>query len=235
MYIHDHYDWYSTATNTYTTRRGERWWISRKDYTWDEVIRRSWTSESWLSWDRFYNRDMDGLKKENMMKEQKLVEIQKWKESALGEVHELEQQLAARGKIFSFILYLLIYFLTFRDVLIYSYVIFIYIYFLILCHLFFLCFRQKKMRTCSNTGSDCAQSSVSIRIVVLCFHILFIFLCHFISIRYFLYCVTKCFIVHMEVTYDMSNLCFMILILEYLNWWKFFISYCICDFSNCMT
>ena len=42
---HNHYDWYSTATNTYTTRRGERWWISRKDYTWDEVIRRSWTSE----------------------------------------------------------------------------------------------------------------------------------------------------------------------------------------------
>ena len=38
---------------------------------------------------------LDELKKENMMKEWKLLDIQKWKESTL-EVHELEEQFAAR-------------------------------------------------------------------------------------------------------------------------------------------
>ena len=37
---------------------------------------------------------LDELKKENMMKEQKLLDIQKWKESTF---HELEEQFAARG------------------------------------------------------------------------------------------------------------------------------------------
>ena len=37
------------------------------------------------------------------------------------------------------------------------------------------------METCYGSGSDCAQSTVSIRIVVVCSNILFIFVCHFMS------------------------------------------------------
>ena len=36
------------------------------------------------------------LRQDNTMKEQKLLDIRKWKESTLGEVHELEEQFAAR-------------------------------------------------------------------------------------------------------------------------------------------
>ena len=50
------------------------------------------------------------------------------------------------------------------------------------------------MRTCPSTSSDCAQRSVSIWIVVVCFHILFMFLIHVISSSYLLYCVSKCFV-----------------------------------------
>ena len=45
---------------------------------------------------KILEQKLDELKKENMMKEQKLIEIQKWKTSMLGEVHELEEQFAAR-------------------------------------------------------------------------------------------------------------------------------------------
>ena len=39
---------------------------------------------------------LDELRNDNMMKEWKLLDIRKWKESTLGEVHELEEQFAAR-------------------------------------------------------------------------------------------------------------------------------------------
>ena len=38
---------------------------------------------------------LDELQKENMMKEQRLLDIWKCKESTLGEIHELEEQFAA--------------------------------------------------------------------------------------------------------------------------------------------
>ena len=57
------------------------------------------------------------VRKDNMLKEQKLLNIRKWKEHTLGEVHELEEEFAA--------------------ICIYSYIIFIYVYFLILRHVFF--------------------------------------------------------------------------------------------------
>ena len=36
------------------------------------------------------------LRKDNMIKEQKLLDIRKWKDSTLGEIHDLEAQFAAR-------------------------------------------------------------------------------------------------------------------------------------------
>ena len=36
------------------------------------------------------------LRKDTMMKEQKLLDIRKWKDGTLGEIHELEEQFAAR-------------------------------------------------------------------------------------------------------------------------------------------
>ena len=36
------------------------------------------------------------LRNDNMLKEQKLLNIRKWKECTLGEVHELEEQFATR-------------------------------------------------------------------------------------------------------------------------------------------
>ena len=39
---------------------------------------------------------LNELRKDNMMKEQKLLDIWKWKESTFREVHELEKQFAAR-------------------------------------------------------------------------------------------------------------------------------------------
>ena len=45
---------------------------------------------------KILEQKLDELKKENMMKEQKLIEIQKCKASMLGEVHELEEQFATR-------------------------------------------------------------------------------------------------------------------------------------------
>ena len=87
---------------------------------------------------------LDELKKENMMKKQKILDIQKWKGSTLGEVHELGGAICSKGKLFSFTSYLLMYFLTFTGVFISSYVIFIYVYFLILHNLFFYVFDRKR-------------------------------------------------------------------------------------------
>ena len=39
---------------------------------------------------------LDEVRKDNMLKEQKLLNIRKWKECTLGEVHKLEEEFAAR-------------------------------------------------------------------------------------------------------------------------------------------
>ena len=89
----------------------------------------------------------------------------------------------------------ILYFLIFTSVFTYSNVIFIYVCYSDLVSFIFLIFWEKRMKTSHSTDSDSTQSNVSMRIGVICSNLWFIFVCHFVSLWYYLYCVTKCFIV----------------------------------------
>ena len=84
---------------------------------------------------KMLQQQLEELKEQNMMKEQKLIEIQKRNVCMLEEVYELEEKFAA-SKVFTFILY----FLIFTSVFTYSYVIFICVCYSDLVSFIFLIF-----------------------------------------------------------------------------------------------
>ena len=83
------------------------------------------------------------VRKDNVLKEQELLNIRKQKECTLGEVHQLEEEFVARVS-YLVLHHIFMYFLTFTGFCIYSYIISLYVYFLILCHVFFAVFDRKR-------------------------------------------------------------------------------------------
>ena len=75
-----------------------------------------------------------------MRKEQKLIEIKKWKASTLDEVWELKE----KSESFYFTLYFLGYFLKFTSIFIYRYVIFMYVFFSDFVSFIFLFFDRNR-------------------------------------------------------------------------------------------
>ena len=89
---------------------------------------------------------LDALKRDNMLKEEKLLDMRTCKECMLGEVHELEQEFAARVSYlvlhgsFSYIFWCIFWYIIYLQVVVCIAISYLYIYIFQFCVMYFFMF-----------------------------------------------------------------------------------------------